>query len=324
MHSQNQNGTLMMLSRIADSLFWLNRYMERTDGILRSLRYFYILGFDSYGGYSFNYKPLLQCYTGLSDTAIDEMSTDTSQVLRYMITDTSNINSMRVLLSKARENARGSQDKITKEVWEQVNAMFHYINKGGLDKKLDGDEALHVMDQLEKHCLMYNGIVDSTMPRGQGWEFMNVGKFIERCLQTVDLLDAYLQPIEYDLAKNDDLVYWRSLLFSLSGYELYLKSNRGSQHTRQVIYQVMFNADFPRSVIYSLSRMQRYLMELLEQNALASTVILEKKFGRMKSMVEFTDPASMDGQYLEHLLKEVRQQVWDFSSDFQKLFFSYT
>ena len=314
----------MMLSRIADNMFWLNRYMERADGMVRSLRYFYILGFDVDEGESVGYRPLLQCFATLTPGQQEAMKQDAQAVLRHLITDASNVNSLRVLLGKARENARGSQDKITKEVWEQVNAMYHYINSEHLEEQLSGEGALKVLDKLEKHCLMYNGIVDSTMPRGLGWQFMNVGKFVERCLHTVDLADAYLQPIGYDLDTRDDLVYWRRLLFALSGYELYLKTNRGSHHTRQAVNQVIFQPDFPRSVIYSLERLGKYLDGLLEENQHPEAGALVKRFGRLKSMVAFADAGSMTGQELESLLHQIRRQVWDFSAELARLFFSYT
>lgn len=314
----------MMLSRIADSMFWLNRYMERADGIVRSLRYFYILGFDVHEGDDAGYKPLLQCFTALNDAQQEAMKHDAPAVLHYLIADSSNINSVKVLLGKARENARGSQDRITKEVWEQVNAMYHYINDEMVSEQLQGEGALKVLDKLEKHCLMYNGIVDSTMPRGLGWEFMNIGKFIERCLHTVDLAESYLQPIGYQLDSHDDLVYWRRLLFALSGYELYLKSNRGTHHTRQAICQVIFNPDFPRSVIYSLTRLEKYLEALLKENDHPGGTQLLKRFGRLKSMVIYTDTGQMQGAELHQLLDSIRKQVWDFSAELSRLFFSYT
>lgn len=305
-------------------MFWLNRYMERADGLARATRYFYILGFDSWEGDTLGYGPLLQSFTSLSAEERVTMQADSQHLLRFVIQDAANINSLKVLLSKARENARGSQDRVTKELWEQVNAMYHFITNEGLVSKLKGEETLKVLDQLEKHCLLYNGIVDSTMPRGLGWEFMNLGKFIERSLQTVDLVDAYLSPMQYDLELNDNLLYWRRLLYALSGYELYLKNNRGTHHSRQVISQVIFNADFPRSVIYSLKRIEKYLQSLLEENPHPDAAVIIRRFGRLKSMVEFTDTANMNGQELKELVKQIRHQLWDFSAEFSRLFFSYT
>lgn len=313
----------MMLSRIADNLFWMNRYMERVDALSRSLRYFYILGFDIWEGDNLGYQPLLCCF-GMQGKCEDaSMHHNATEVLKHLITDTNNLNSMKILLGKARENARGSQDKITKEVWEQINGMYHTINSETLNDELASEKALHLLDSFEKSSLMYNGILESTMPRGPGWEFMNVGRYLDRALHTIDLYEAYLRPINYDLSANDELLYWRRILFALSGYELYLKNNRGSLHTRQVMWQVIFNNDFPRSLIYSLNHCKKYLDAVLASNPDINALRLEKKFGRIKSNIEFTDQTTITGEDLKLLLAETRRQLWEFSADFTKLFFSY-
>src|SRR6188768_228866 len=98
---------MSMLSRIADNLFWLNRYMERTDGLVRTLRNFYILSFEKDVNDNKGYMPLLNCYTALPDASIEVMGQQTSVMINYLITDIGNTNSVKVLLGKARENARG-------------------------------------------------------------------------------------------------------------------------------------------------------------------------------------------------------------------------
>jgi uncharacterized alpha-E superfamily protein len=314
---------MSMLSRIADNLFWLNRYMERTDGLVRTLRNFYILSFEKDLNDDTGYQPLLNCYTALPDSVIESMKTQLPSLLKYLIVDTTNTNSIRVLLGKARENARGSQDKITKELWEQINSMYHYINQPDLVDLLKGNEALSVIEHLHTQTLLYNGVVDSTMPRGLGWNFMNTGKYIERCLQTVDMTEWYLMQINYRMDDGGDISYWRHLLLSLSGYELYLKNNRGNMHTRQVIDQVIFNNEFTRSVQYALERISKYLKDMTENNPSKSGVSLQKQLGRLKSMVEFTDVPNLSDTEIQELLVDIRKQLWDFSSALSKLFFSY-
>lgn len=123
-----------MLSRVADGMYWLNRYMERTDGMLLTLNTLYIMSFDKETNDYQGYKPLLKYYTDLSPEHIAEFQHDTNFVLKYVICDSKNMNSVRNLITKARENARGSQDKITKELWEHINSMYHYINAADLPK----------------------------------------------------------------------------------------------------------------------------------------------------------------------------------------------
>lgn len=312
-----------MLSRIADNLFWLNRYMERVDGLVRTLRNFYILSFERDPNDQTGYQPLLNCFTGLPDSTILQIKNQPSTVLKYLITDTTNTNSVRVLLGKARENARGSQDKITKELWEQINSMYHYINNPALENELCNNETLNVLEYLHTQNLLYNGVVDCTMPRGLGWNFMNTGKYIERCLQTVDITEWYLMQLNYNLDYEGGVAYWRHLLLSLSGYEFYLKNNRGNMHTRQVIDQVIFHKDFTRSVQYALERISKYIDDMTEKNSHQNAIALQKQLGRLKSRVEFTDVPNLDKVQIKSLLEDIRTQVWDFSAALSKLFFSY-
>jgi len=298
--------------------------MERTDGLVRTLRNFYILSFEKDVNDNKGYQPLLACYTALEGEALDNMGMNTGAMLNYLITDLNNNNSIRVLVGKARENARGSQDKITKELWEQVNSLYHYMNQPELVDILNGQDALSVIDNLHLQTLLYNGVVDSTMPRGMGWDFMNTGKYLERCLQTIDMTECYLMQIDYRQDDGGDVSYWRHLLLSLSGYELYLKNNRGVMHTRQVISQVIFSQEFTHSVLYGLARISGYLREMTTGNPLPEAVSLQKKLGRLRSMVEYTDSPQLTDEELKNLIIDMRQQIWDFSTDFSKLFFSYT
>ena len=118
-----------MLSRIADSLFWLNRYMERADSLLRVIRTNYILSFDVIDSSDFHWRDILPTFTALDEETIKLNGENTASALQYLISDTKNLNAVKVLFVRARENARGVQDNITKEVWEQVNHLYHLVNQ---------------------------------------------------------------------------------------------------------------------------------------------------------------------------------------------------
>lgn len=313
-----------MLSRVADGMFWLNRYMERTDGMLLTLNTSYILSFDKEINDSQGYKPLLEYYTNLSQDKIYAIQYDTTYVLKYIICDNQNDNSVKNLVVKARENARGSQDKITKELWEHINSMYHYMNSPDLPKKLETTDALKIITKLNKDLLLYNGILQVTMPRGLSWCFSSIGKHIERCLQTISMTQAYFAPINYNLEGEEDLLYWRRLLLSLSGYELYLKSYSNISHNRKVVHQVIFNKDFAHSVIYTLDFINTYLDCLFKDSDLSEARTLMNQFGRLKSYIAYTDYQHLTNQELEEVLRNTKNQLTQFSTDFSKLFFSYT
>jgi uncharacterized alpha-E superfamily protein len=313
-----------MLSRVADGMFWLNRYMERADGMLLALNTNYILSFDKETDDCQGYKPLLKYYTNLTANQINEVQYDTTYVLKYIICDSLNHNSVKNLVVKARENARGSQDKITKELWEHINSMYHYMNSPDLPKKLETSDALKIVNKLNKDLLLYNGISHATMPRGLGWSFSNIGKLIERCLQTISMTQAYYAPINYNLDGNEDVMYWRRLLLSLSGYELYLKSYSNIKHNRKIVQHVIFNRDYAHSVIYILDLTNKYLDALVKDSEISEARTLYNQFGRLKSYIAFTDYQHLTDKQLEEVLETTKTQLNQFSVDFSKLFFSYT
>jgi uncharacterized alpha-E superfamily protein len=114
-----------MLSRVADSLYWMSRYMERSDGILRMLKINYASSQDDI--LEFSWKPVLRIFTYLSEAEANAIAHHSRDVLQYMVTDKENSNSVLNIVSKARENARSVQDNITKELWQCLNEFYHTV-----------------------------------------------------------------------------------------------------------------------------------------------------------------------------------------------------
>jgi uncharacterized alpha-E superfamily protein len=313
-----------MLSRVADSMFWLNRYMERAEGLLRVLHTNYVLSLDKgpYGVHS--WKPVLQLYSGLKEEEIELLDHSTTATLQYLITNPKNKNSIRSIIHKARENARGMQDHITKEVWEEVNFMYHTMNHPDLAKKLAGADALATLSELLKLCLTYVGVIDTTMPRGMGWSFMSIGRYIERCIITADVTCKHFEQIGFEMNTHKDILFWRNLLLSLSGYELHLKNYRSATTNSNVIDQIVFNDHFPRSIIYSLSRLEKYLKDVLEENDLPNKEFLYREFGRINSRVKFADEHFIQQVTLQRFLKETTTDLAKFSHALGQQFFSYS
>ena len=311
-----------MLSRIADSLFWLNRYMERNDCLIRVIRTNYTLSFDTDHSTDFSWKDVIELFShGNGQTSDHERST--TEALKYLIADTKNVNSGKVLITKARENARGVQDYITKEVWEQVNQLYHIVNAPGIEDKIAGSHTMDVIDLLDQNSTLYYGVIDSTMPRGQGWQFLNLGKHVERCMLTIDNIFAHSQKMNHQLDIARDILFWKNLLLSLSGYELYLKTYTRGQYNLNVLEHVIFNRNFPRSLIYSLSRVRRYLREVADHTRIEENTKLEKLLGKICSKVEFADIHSVKQEGLPQFLQSLRNDLTDFSKQLTQIYFSY-
>lgn len=312
-----------MLSRIADSLFWTNRYMERSEGLLRVLHTNYILSLDKgpYGVHS--WRPVLEIFSYADEDSIKSIEQEPDAVLHHLLFDSTNNNSLKVIISRARENARGIQDNITKEVWEQANQVYHLVNNAA-EKRIAPNQTISQLDELIKNIVLFTGVVDTTMPRGMGWAFMNIGRYIERCLITLEVANKNLQQIDYNLAEQKDILYWRNLLLSLSGYELHLKTYRSNDSSLNVIDQVVFNKDFPRSLQYGFARINKYLADIIEENNPPEKERIIREFGRLNSFIQFADIDLINELTLQQFLEKVRVDLLNFSKHLGQIFFSYS
>jgi uncharacterized alpha-E superfamily protein len=313
-----------MLSRIADSLFWLNRYMERSDGMLRLAGIHYIFSLDKDVSGTGSWKPVLEIFTESEEEYLNTIENNTEESLKHLLLDSNNSNCLKILVNKARENARGVQDHITKEVWEEVNQMYHLINQQELSHKIDSFHGLEVIEPMIKHTVMYTGITDITMPRGTGWCFMNLGKYIERCLQTIAFTEKQLEITNFREADTNDLLQWKYLLFSLSGYELHVKTYRSSNHNYNVLHQVLINENFTRSVMYSMQRIELYLNKIIGNEINEERASLMRDFGRLFSKVRYMELDSLNKETVPVFFKDIKEGLVEFNQRVVQHFFSYS
>lgn len=312
-----------MLSRIADSLFWLNRYMERTQSILRVVRSHYTISLDNDNKQASSWKPILEIFAKLPEDEVTQIESQTGDVLKKILLDSSNPNSVKTIVARARENARGVQNHITKELWEEVNSLYHLTNKSQLSQKLAGSDPLGVIELLMRHSVLYAGIADITMPRGMGWDFMKLGKYLERSLETIVITDKQCQLFDYDMRQERGFNQWRFPLMSLSGYEVYLKTYRTFKHNKNILHQMLLNEDYPHSVIFSLTRIYRYLNDIVKGSMNEERSALMRHFGRLYSKLKYMDPGVLEVMDLEAFFKEIRQDLLALNNQLEKVFFSY-
>ena len=156
-----------------------------------------------------------------------------------------------------------------------------------------------------------------------GWDFMSIGRFIERGVLTADVTCKHFEQVNFELDEDKDILFWRNLLLSLSGYELHLKNYRSSDINSNVLNQAVFNSHFPRSVMYSLARLEKYLKDILEENEPPEKDMLYREFGRIYSRVKYADESSIKQITLQRFLQETKLDLLKFSHTLGQQFFSY-
>ena len=312
-----------MLSRVADSLYWMARYMERADSMLRMLKVTYASSQDN-NARDFSWRSALRIFTYLDDDAIEKLESNSRDVLCLIVTDKENSNSVYNMVINARENARSVQDNVTIELWQCLNDFYHLVREPWIEQSLRNNDPISVLDALIKQGMLYYGIVEYTMFRSQGLSFMNLGKYLERSFQSNDILDIKFRDISYDMEKPTDTTYWKYLLLSISGYALYLKSYRSGIESRNVIDQIMFNVSFPRSLAYSLSLLQRNFDRLKSSSDPENFNQVEFMIGKLHSKVKYSNVNSISQVGLQHYLHEIHHDLQAIGQSLNQLYFAYT
>lgn len=311
-----------MLSRVADSLYWMSRYMERTDSILRILKINYASSQDTPD--DFSWRPVLRIFGNLEDEAMTEMGENGRKVLQFMVLDREDPNSVFNMVTQARENARGVQDHITVELWTCLNEFYHVVRDDRLIYALQHGDPITVLDSLIRECMLYFGVTDITMFRGEGLCFMNVGKYIERAIQSAEILDIKLNNLSYDLDRPTDTAYWKYLLMSISGYSLYLKQYQSGFEARNIIDQILFNVNFPRSVLYSLNHLHRYFERLRSDKNVEGFNKVHFSIGKLKSKVQYSNVQSVSHIGLHDYLTEITAEIDDIGNSLNQYYFAYS
>lgn len=311
-----------MLSRVAANLYWLSRYIERSDGILRMLKINYASSQDSLQ--QFSWAPVIKIYSGLDEDTIRSMEFNSREVLLFMFSGKENPNSISNIITLARENARSVQDHIPKDLWQCLNEYYHLVKDKRLIYSLRRDDPTSVLDELIKQVMLYYGIAEVTMERGEGRSFMNIGKYLERSIQSADILDTKL-----DVTNNDpDLLsgtsYLKYLLLSLGAYDLYLKTYRQGFDAENILELVVLNNDFPRSVLYSVNNIHRYFERLKSNKNIIEFKELSFLIGRLQSMIQYSTVDSIMQQGLHSYLALIKKELYSVGNTLNVHYFAYS
>lgn len=303
-----------MLSRIAESLFWLGRLMERAQGISISLQVQHSASLEESEFYHHsNWEPILNAVGQLSSFYTSHKIANPESVMDYLIFDLDNLNSIKSCVYKARENARGVRDMISRETWEGINVFYHEFNNYNMEsvKKEGPDNFFHF---IRNKGYLFDGVSEITLFRGTGYHFMRVGKFIERADQIARILDVkYHIPLKSvsDVGNDVDLYQWRTLLDSTGSYEAYLKYFTTKIVPIKVADLLIFNRHLPRSLIFCMNEALKSLEEITHQKEIFSSTRSEQKIGKLYYQLAYAniEEVFFFGMH-EYLTNFINDLIW--------------
>ena len=254
-----------MLSRVADSLYWMSRYIERAENNARiagvHLQLLLDLTNPSGAGPQQQWDPIIssleenEFFSSLYDNP------DGKAVIDFVSLQEKNPNSIHSCLTLARENARTTSEQISSEMWEQINRLYLFV-KSDPAKKLARTSPYEFFKLIIAGSHLFQGITDATMTHGEGWDFIRIGKLLERADCTSRILDVkyhILLPSGEKVGGNVDTIQWMSVLRSYSALEAYRKIYVGQVAPWKVAEFVITHADFPRSIRFSVDSLDAAL-----------------------------------------------------------------
>jgi uncharacterized alpha-E superfamily protein len=236
-----------MLSRVADSLYWMSRYLERAEHSARVIDTHLNLMLDmSADSSDSRWLRVLSCLPLQSKSA---PPTETQGIIRELTFSSRNRSSIVSCISAARENARHVREQVSTEMWTQLNRLFHEVKRAG-SEDLGEVQPLEFLTAVKDGSLLFQGITDSTMNHGEGWQFIRLGRYMERAVATAALLDAhfreFLRPPD-SLGEAADPLEWVGLLKSCTAFEAYCKVYTAKLSPSRIAEFLLLNAEFPHS-----------------------------------------------------------------------------
>jgi len=298
-----------MLSRVASSIYWLNRYVERAENIARFIDVNLNLLLDSPVGVEQQWAPLVMT-TGDLDLFKERYGTATADnVVQFLAFDSDYSNSITSCLRLARENARSVREIISSEMWERVNAFYLMVKEISQAPPLSQLPSFFAEVKLASH--LFAGVMDATMTHNEGWHFGQLGRFLERADKTARTLDVkyfILLPSAQDIGTALDELQWIALLKSASGYEMYRKC----QHRispQDIAKFLILDRDFPPSVQFCLLQAEKSLHQITETTPGRWSNPADRTLGKLRSELDFITIEEIIKQGLHEFLDDTQIQL---------------
>lgn len=253
-----------MLSRVAENIYWMGRYVERAENVARLINVNAFLLLDLPKGIAPGWEPLL-AITG-QEPAFEARHKEYSErnVVRFLMGNTDNPGSILSSLTQARENCRTIRDIVPKSTWELLTELNIYARdqlQSGLSKKGRHEYLAHIIQGSQ----LLTGMLGVTLSRDEAWSFLRIGRNLERADMTTRIIDvrtANLLPDEASELRPFETIQWMSVLKSLSSYHMYRRRMQAQVKRRDVLRFLFQDTAFPRSFLHCLESVDQEMAGL--------------------------------------------------------------
>jgi uncharacterized alpha-E superfamily protein len=305
-----------MLSRVAENIYWMARYVERAENTARIINVNANLLLDLPQGIAPGWAPII-AITGSGDLYRERYGDcEERNVLKFLVGDANNPGSILNSLAFARENARSIRDFIPREAWEHLNEVYLYARDNvqtGLAKR----GRYHFLRQVIRGAQTLTGMLAGTMNHDAGYDFLRIGRNLERADMTtriVDVRSASLLPEQAGL-RPFETIQWVSVLKSLTAYQMYRRKMQARVERAAVLRFLFQDRDFPRAFYHCVGEAEQSLANLGRNDAPLRVL------GRLKRSALNADLASLSQQEVHALIDQLQLGLSDLHEEIARAYF---
>ncbi len=313
-----------MLSRVADSIYWLNRYVERAENVSRFIDVNLNLVLDLPAGIVQQWEPLVLT-TGdrvFFQEHYGEFSAE--NVIHFLTFDRNYPNSILSCLKAAQGNASCIREVISSEMWQQINSFYNFVKAAAKQQPLPN--VLDFFAAVKEASHLFTGVMDATMSHNEGWHFGHIGRLLERADKTSRILDVkyfLLLPSVEDVGTTIDELGWIALLRSASAYEMYRKRSLLHRITPAGVAEfLLLDAEFPRSIRFCLLRAERSLHQITGTPMNTWRNQAERSLGRLRSELDYLTIDDIIQRGMHEFLDQLQQHINQVDTHFFETFFA--
>jgi uncharacterized alpha-E superfamily protein len=310
----------VLLSRVADALYWIGRYLERAEHTARVVDVRLDLALDRVSvaaGWNF-----ARLYDSLQLTPPADLPTHPPQLVEALVFDAANPESVLSTVTFARENARQVREEIGTDIWEQINGLYLRLRVA----RAEGTWPMrpHYLSRLiieGVHAVQ--GTTDATMGHGEGWQYLQVGRFLERAGATASLVDLHIKNRPLMPGASSNHIEWAGLLQSCAALEAYCRVYTADLRPDRIVEFLLLNSEFPRSVRFSADSVENALRTIAQHVAKGPGGRAERLAGRLHASLDYAQVDELIGDDLHTYLAGISRQCQQIHTALSQTYINY-
>lgn len=312
-----------MLSRVADSIYWLNRYLERVENYARFIEANFQLSLDMGEELTDIWMPLVLTTADVQIFKKHYAQATRENVIEFLTFNRENVNSIFNCLHFARENTRSIREKISTEMWEALNELYTKVKDTENTANIPAEGLQEFFRNIRRQCHTFYGISDATICHDEIYHFGMLGRYIERADKTtriVDLKSYLLNPKKAETEDGTDLLQWVSLLKSASAYEMF--TQQYLKFTAENIAEfLLLHRNFPRAILFCIKQLEISLRPVSQHQGGYSLNSAERKVQRLLLELRHTTIDSVFEEGLHNYLDRLQKQLNEIGAVIEQTFF---